>query len=64
MGADFPIWLKILSGLAIVAILFFFGPAAYRVAKESPKGSAHDWVGLAKPVAIVVGIIVVLILLL
>ena len=63
MGGDFPIWAQILTGLAIVALLFFFGPQAYRSLKESPKGSAQDWLGLATPVAIVVGVVVALILL-
>lgn len=62
-GGDFPIWAQILTGLAIVALLFFFGPRAYQAAKESPKGSAQDWLGLAAPVAIVVGIVAALILL-
>lgn len=45
----------------MVAILFYFGPTAYRAAKESPKGSLQDWLGLAVPIGGVVLFIIVLI---
>lgn len=61
MSANLPIWIQILSGLAILAILFFFGPSAYRAAKESPKGTAKDWLGLLIPIGGVVLFIVLLI---
>ena len=61
MAGDLPLWGQILTGLAMVAILFFFGPAAYRAAKESPKGSASDWLGLLLPIGGVVLFIIVLI---
>lgn len=61
MSANLPIWIQILSGLAILAILFFFGPSAYRAAKESPKGTAKDWLGLLVPIGGVVLFIVLLI---
>lgn len=62
MGGDLPFWAQILTGLAIVALLFFFGPAAYRAAKDSRKGSAQEWLGLAVPVAGVVAVVALLIL--
>ena len=61
MGADLPIWAQIITGLAILALLFFFGPSAYRAAKESPKGSAKDWLGLLIPIGGVVLFIILLI---
>lgn len=63
MAGTFPLWAQILTGVVLVAMLFFWGPGAIRALKHGPKGTAHDWIGLAKPMAIVVGIIVILIFL-
>lgn len=56
-----PVWVQILSGLMLLALLFFFGPSAWRAAKESPKGSAQDWLGLLVPIGGVVLFIILLI---
>lgn len=61
MAGNLPLWGQILTGLAMVAIIFYFGPTAYRAARESPKGSLQDWLGLAVPIGGVVLFIVVLI---
>lgn len=61
MSGDLPVWAQIMTGLAILALLFFFGPSAYRAAKESPKGSARDWFGLLIPIGGVVLFIILLI---
>mgnify|MGYP006291238783 CR=1 FL=1 len=61
MGGDLPLWGQILTGVALLALLFFFGPAAYRAAKESPKGSAKDWLGLLIPIGGVVLFVILLI---
>ncbi len=61
MGTDLPIWVQILSGLALLAILFFFGPGAIRAAKESPKGSFQDWLGFLLPIGGVVLFVILLI---
>jgi cobalamin synthase len=61
MSGDLPVWAQIMTGLAILALLFFFGPSAYRAAKESPKGSAGDWLGLLIPIGGVVLFIILLI---
>ncbi len=61
MAGDLPLWGQILTGVGILALLFFFGPSAYRAAKESPKGTAKDWLGLALPIGGVVLFIIVLI---
>lgn len=61
MSGNLPVWVQILTGLALVALLFFFGPSAWRAAKESPKGSAQDWLGLLLPIGGVVLFIILLI---
>lgn len=61
MAGNLPLWGQILTGVAIAAMLFYFGPSAYRAAKESPKGSAQDWLGLALPIGGVILFIIVLI---
>jgi cobalamin synthase len=61
MSGDLPVWAQIMTGLAILALLFFFGPSAYRAAKDSPKGSAGDWLGLLIPIGGVVLFIILLI---
>ncbi len=61
MAGDLPVWMQILTGLALLAIIFFFGPSAYRAAKESPKGTAKDWLGLLIPIGGVVLFVILLI---
>ena len=61
MSEGYPVWAQILSGLAILALLWFFGPSAWRAAKNSPKGTASDWLGLLVPIGGVVLFIVLLI---
>jgi len=61
MAGELPLWGQIITGLAMLAMLFFWGPSAYRAAKESPKGSAKDWLGLALPIGGVVLFVIVLI---
>jgi hypothetical protein len=41
--------------------LFFFGPMAGRAVKESPKGSAKDWLGVMLPIGGVVLFVILLI---
>ena len=54
-------WLKIASGVALVAMFFFILPSAKRMVKNSPKGSISDWMGYIVPMVVVVLFIVVLI---
>jgi|GEM_PF-195466 len=61
MGEGTTLWAQILSGLAILALLWFFGPSAWRAAKNSPKGTASDWLGLLVPIGGVVLFVILLI---
>lgn len=54
-------WLKIASGIALVAMFFLILPSAKRMVKNSPKGNFSDWMGFALPMALVVLLIIVLI---
>ena len=54
-------WLKIASAIFLVAMFFFILPSAKRMVKNSPKGSAGDWMGFIVPMAVVVLFIVLLI---
>ena len=54
-------WLKIASGIFLVAMFFMLLPSAKRMVKESPKGTASDWMGYIIPMAAVVLFIIVLI---
>ena len=54
-------WLKIVSAIALVAMFFFILPSAKRMVKNSPKGSASDWMGFIVPMVVVVLFIVMLI---
>jgi hypothetical protein len=55
------LWEQILLGAAALLILLFFGPGANRTLKNAPKGSHSDWMGVAKPIAVVVLFVIVLI---
>jgi hypothetical protein len=54
-------WLKIAAAIALVAMFFYILPSAKRMVKNSPKGSAGDWMSFVLPMAAVVLFIVVLI---
>ena len=54
-------WLKIASAVLLVAMFFMILPSAKRMVKESPKGSASDWMGFIVPMAVVALFIVLLI---
>ena len=54
-------WLKIASAVLLVAMFFFILPSAKRMVKNSPKGSASDWMGFIVPMAAVVLFIILLI---
>jgi hypothetical protein len=54
-------WLKIASAVLLVAMFFMILPSAKRMVKESPKGSASDWMSFIAPVAVVALFIVLLI---
>lgn len=54
-------WLKIASAVLLVAMFFYILPSAKRMVKNSPKGSASDWMGFIVPMAVVVLFIILLI---
>lgn len=54
-------WLKIAAGVFLVAMFFMILPSAKRMVKESPKGSASDWMGYVIPMLAIVLFIIVLI---
>jgi hypothetical protein len=47
-------WLKIGSAILLIAMFFYILPSAKRMVKNSPKGSASDWMGFIVPMAAVV----------
>ena len=54
-------WLKIASGVFLVAMFFMILPTAKRMVKNSPKGSTSDWMGYVIPMAVVILFIIMLI---
>lgn len=56
------LWIKIASALALLAMLGFLLPRAKQVWAESPKAEKGDWGAVIIPMAMVVGLVVVLIL--
>jgi zinc transporter ZupT len=54
-------WLKIASGIFLVAMFLMLLPSAKRMVKESPKGTASDWMGYIIPMVAIVLFIVILI---
>lgn len=54
-------WLKIASAVLLIGMFFFILPTAKHMVKNSPKGSASDWMGFILPMAAVVLFIVLLI---
>ncbi|MEX2575487.1 MAG: hypothetical protein WD382_02440 [Halofilum sp. (in: g-proteobacteria)] len=61
MNEAIPVWMQVvMGGLALLA-LFYFGPKAGEAVKNSPKGSAKDWLALLLPIGGVVLFVIVLI---
>ena len=56
-------WLKIISALTLVAMMFMIYPSMKRASQESPKGSKEDWMGAIKPLLMVVVFVIALIVL-
>jgi hypothetical protein len=54
-------WLKIASAIALIAMFFIILPSAKHMVKNSPKGSASDWMGFIVPMTVVVLFIILLI---
>jgi general stress protein CsbA len=56
-------WLKIISALFIVAMMVMLFPRLKQASKNAPKGTQEDWMAAIKPLLLVVGFVVVLIML-
>nr|VFK17011.1 MAG: hypothetical protein BECKLFY1418C_GA0070996_102813 [Candidatus Kentron sp. LFY] len=54
-------WEQILLGAAAILILLWFLPGTKRAVKESPKGTREDWLGLIKPIVMVIAFIIFMI---
>lgn len=54
-------WLKIGAAVFLVAMFFMILPSAKRMVKESPKGSASDWMGFIIPIVAIVLFVILLI---
>jgi hypothetical protein len=48
------LWEQILLGVVAAGVLLLFWPGANRMFKERPKGTREDWLGLLRPVGLVV----------
>lgn len=56
------LWHQVLLVILALLIIFVFGPTSSRMLKQSPKGSREDWIGLLKPVVLVIAFVVMLIM--
>lgn len=55
-------WLQIGSAALMVGMLVFIFPRVRHAMKNSPKGSAQDWMGFVIPLVAVIGFVVLLIM--
>ncbi len=56
-------WLKIISALFVIAMMFMIYPALKNASQNSPKGSKEDWMSAIKPLIFVVVFVIALIIL-
>lgn len=56
-------WLKIISAIMLVAMMFMIYPSVKNASQNSPKGSKEDWMSAIKPLIFVVIFIIALIVL-
>ncbi len=54
-------WLKIASAIFLVAMFFMILPGAKNMVKNSPRGSASDWMGFILPIGAIVLFVILLI---
>lgn len=55
------VWEQVLVALAIVAVIFFFGPGAKQAMEDSRKAENPDWQGALIPIGMVVLFVILLI---
>lgn len=53
-------WMKILSAIAIIAMLVYLGPRLFQMMKHSPKADRATWMQAIVPLAAVVGFVALL----
>jgi flagellar biogenesis protein FliO len=56
-------WMKILSAVAIIAMMVLIWPSVKHATQNAPKGSMKDWMAFIKPMLLVIGFIILLIML-
>ncbi len=56
-------WLKIVSALMLVAMMFMLYPSLKHATKNSPDASKEDWLSVIKPLVFVVVFVIALIIL-
>ncbi len=61
MNEAIPVWMQVLMGGLALLALFYFGPKAGEALKNSPKGTAKDWLGVLLPIGGVVLFVIMLI---
>lgn len=61
MNEAVPIWMQVAMGALALLALFYFGPKAGAAVRNSPKGSARDWLGVLLPIGGVVLFVIILI---
>lgn len=55
-------WIQIGSALFLGAMMVFIFPRMREAVKNSPKGSAQDWMGFIIPILAVIGFVILLIM--
>nr|VFJ59581.1 MAG: hypothetical protein BECKFW1821A_GA0114235_10929 [Candidatus Kentron sp. FW]VFJ68859.1 MAG: hypothetical protein BECKFW1821B_GA0114236_11549 [Candidatus Kentron sp. FW] len=55
-------WEQILLGAAAILILLWFLPGTKKAVEEGPKGTKEDWLGIIKPIGMVIAFVILLIL--
>ncbi|HEY5701340.1 MAG TPA: hypothetical protein VIT83_04565 [Gammaproteobacteria bacterium] len=56
------LWMKIGSAILLATMLIILFPQARRMIKESPKGSASDWMSALIPIGLVAAFVVFLVM--
>ncbi len=54
-------WMKIATAMMLVMMLVFLFPRVRHMVKNSPKGSASDWMSAIIPLVLVIGFVAFLI---
>ncbi len=56
------LWMKVGSAILLATMLIILFPQARRMIKESPKGSASDWMSALIPIGLVAAFVVFLVM--